>query len=76
MNQKQILHDIDLLPPTAQQEVIDFIAFLQERYAQPPKSKETLRGLKNELFIGLWHDRSDIKDSRSWVRVLRTREWG
>ena len=76
MNQKQILHDIDSLPPTAQQEVIDFIAFLHERYAQPTKRKESIPGVRNEPFIGLWHDRSDIKDSRSWVRILRAREWG
>ena len=53
MNQNQILHDIDSLPPTAQQEVIDFIAFLHKRYARPPKPKEPFPGLKTEPFIGL-----------------------
>ena len=31
--------------------------------------------LSEELAIGMWKDREDMKDSTAWVRNLREREW-
>ncbi len=58
-----VLGQFNTLPPTAQRQVIDFIAFLQTRYELAvekvikPKSK-----LANEAFIGMWQDHKDIKE--------------
>lgn len=66
------------LPPEAQQQVVDFMAFLQTRYPtattqQPPPG---LPELSEEAFLGIWRDRSDMQDSTRWVREQRQREWG
>ena len=75
MKQTQVWRDFEALPPTAQQQVLDFIAFLQTRYA-PPVRKTTKRPpLTQEPFIGMWRGRADMQDSTVWVRETRKREW-
>ncbi|RME82065.1 MAG: DUF2281 domain-containing protein [Caldilineae bacterium] len=58
--------------------VADFIAFLRLRYGQEPSEEEVeaLPALKDESFVGIWHDRTDMTDSTTWVRTVRAREWG
>jgi len=38
MNQAQLFQDFETLPPNAQQEIIDFIAFIKQRYGQTDKT--------------------------------------
>ncbi len=78
MNQEKLLQDITCLPPVAQQEAIDFIAFLKLRYGQYTVQKTTnsLFAMENEAFVGMWKNRSDMADSSAWVRNLRQQEWG
>jgi hypothetical protein len=78
MEKQNILNDFDKLPPEAQKQVIDFIAFLQTRYQSisdlkknKPKAKFT-----EEAFIGIWRNREDMQDSSAWVRRIRASEWG
>jgi hypothetical protein len=79
-----ISRDFDSLPPEAQKQVMDFIAFLQMRYTpatggvKPPagKAKATKMRLVDEPFIGMWKNREDMRDSARWVRETREREWG
>ncbi|MBD2100773.1 DUF2281 domain-containing protein [Leptolyngbya sp. FACHB-261] len=61
------------LPPNAQQEVADFIAFLKQR--DPSPEPLTHQDLQQESFVGVWKDREDFQDSGQWVRTLRQREW-
>lgn len=78
MNQNILIQDLQSLPPEAQRQVIDFIAFLQARYNAPsakPQTKATPK-LSDEAFIGMWKDRKDMQDSSQWVRTLRSAEWG
>ena len=74
------------MPQFAQQEVIDFIAFIKLRYGNTSeKSNENLPDIENEPFIGMWRNRDDMDDSRDWVRNeingvtttlnLRMNEW-
>jgi len=62
------------LPPDAQREVVDFLAFLAARLqrSRPPASA---RELADEAFVGMWSDRSDIANGAGWVREVRGREW-
>ena len=77
MEQNTVINQFDTLPPEAQRQVIDFIAFLQTRYRPiiqgriKPKVK-----LTDEKFIGIWRNRVDMKDSNAWVRKNRATEWG
>lgn len=32
--------------------------------------------IRDEPFIGMWHDRPEMSDSSAWVRGLRLGEWG
>ena len=71
----EIAQEIDSLPPEAQKQVEDFIAFLKTRY-QPVAKKGAKKGrLEDEPFVGMWKDREDMRDSVKWVRELRQREW-
>lgn len=64
------------LPPEAQRQVTDFIAFLKMRYASSRPRKTAKRTkLVKEAFIGMWRDREDLQDSSAWVRNLREQEW-
>lgn len=76
INQQKLLQDIASLPPLAQQEAIDFIAFLKQRYIRPSPQKNKLPSLEKEPFIGMWKNRDDMADSSTWVRNLRQSEWG
>ncbi|KHD06941.1 hypothetical protein PN36_34160 [Candidatus Thiomargarita nelsonii] len=76
MNPEKLLDDVISLPQFAQQEVIDFIAFMKERHGKVYEtSNENLPVLENEPFIGMWRNRDDMHDSRNWVRNLRQNEW-
>ena len=77
MNQEKLLQDVVSLPPIAQQEAVDFIAFLKLRYGQSTfqKNSNDLSVIENEPFVGMWQNRSDMADSSVWVRNLRQKEW-
>ena len=69
MNATQLVNDIQQLPPEAQHQIEDFIAFIKMRY-QPVKSN-----LSDEGFVGMWSDRADMQDSTEWVKNNRQMEW-
>lgn len=77
MNQQKLLQDVASLPLPAQEELIDFIAFLKERYhVQRPLPTKNLLSIDQEPFIGMWENRADMNDSSAWVNNLRRKEWG
>jgi len=77
MVQENILRDFTDLPPEAQREVADFIAFLRSRYQGASRAKKAKRiPLAKEPFIGMWKDREDMQESSTWVRNRRKAEWG
>ena len=77
MHQEQVWQEFLALPPVAQQEVRDFIAFLRTRYeAARSPTPDRLPALREEPFIGMWHDHSAMVDSTAWVRQVRKDEWG
>ena len=76
MDVEEIFRDLATLPPKAQRQVADFIAFLQERYKRSrPRRYSKKRNLAEEPFIGLWKDRKDMENSTSWVRNIRQSNW-
>ena len=76
MEVANITHEIALLPPEAQKQIMDFIAFLKTRYPTTPPVERTKRTkLTDEPFIGMWRDREDMHDSAAWVQVLQQQEW-
>ena len=77
MEQGRILDGISDLPPEAQRQVADFIAFLRTRYKRSEQEKQSKRAsLVNEPFVGIWKDREDMDNSRKWLRDVRKTEWG
>jgi len=77
MKQEELWRQLATLPPEAQQQVIDFIAFLHARYVPSGASQTAKRTtLAREPFIGMWRERKDLQDSHAWVRSVREREWG
>jgi hypothetical protein len=68
MNQEELWRELKSLPPEAQREVADFIAFLRMRYKAPcPNDKSKKIELADEPFCGIWRNREDLEDSSRWV---------
>ena len=77
MPDEKILNDFSALPQDAQQQVIDFIAFLQTRYKSANTERKTIRKkIAEEAFVGMWKNRVDMGNSSAWVRNIRQTEWG
>ena len=70
MNTTQLLNDIEQLPPEAQHQIEDFIAFIKTRYQLTTKTK-----LSEEEFVGIWSNRQEMQDSTQWVKNNRQSEW-
>jgi len=75
MDTVNIVREIASLPPEAQKQVIDFVAFLKTRYPTQPVRKTRRTRLADEPFIGMWRDREDMQDSATKVHCLRQHEW-
>ncbi|HYX14205.1 MAG TPA: hypothetical protein VE944_07525 [Nostoc sp.] len=76
MTQQELFNEFLSLPAEAQRQVIDFIAFLRQRYGVvEPSSQWPDIDLINDSFIGMWSDRQDLADSTAWVRGVRENEW-
>ena len=75
MTHEEILKEIASLPPEGQRQVIDFIAFMRQRYGSSALTAKASSDLRFEAFIGIWQDRDDLQDSRAWVRRVRQSEW-
>lgn len=77
MEPVKIVNEIKKLPPEAQQQVFDFIAFMKSRYKHALNKKRPQKGnLDSENFIGIWKDREDMKDNRNWLRNICKTECG
>lgn len=76
METTNIARELASLPPEAQREVLDFVAFLKARYSTRTLGRKTNRTrLADEPFVGMWRSRAEMRDSVAWVRELRQREW-
>lgn len=74
MAQKELMEKFSTLPAEAQQQVLDFMAFLARRY-RPVESSKPKHKLSEEKFIGIWRGRVDLENSTGWVRAVRRTEW-
>lgn len=68
---EQILEQILRLPPEKQSQVLDFIAFLQQRSA-PARRASKMRSLKKHPAFGSWRGRQ--LDALEYEQGLRS-EW-
>ena len=71
MTHEEILKEITSLPLEGQRQVIDFIAFVRQRYSQTQLNEKASPNIATEGFVGMWQDRDDLKDSSLWVRSIR-----
>lgn len=76
MNRELVLEKLAELPEAAQQQVLDYIAFLTIRYGRKQSQPPAPAGdLGSESFVGMWRDRQDMQDSTRWVRETRQNDW-
>ncbi|MEH2259416.1 hypothetical protein [Nostoc sp.] len=83
MTQQELLNEFLSLPPEAQRQLMEFIAFLRQRYAVVESASQSPDiDLINDSFIGMWsvdvarrRHRQDLADSTAWVRGVRENEW-
>ncbi len=78
--QREVLADIErqlaVLPPEALKMVADFVGMISSQYAVLTKPTPSPRAsLRDDPFIGMWVDRTDMADSTEYVRQLRREEW-
>ena len=76
MTMPRILQDFSSLSPEAQKQLLDYLDYLKTRYPAIVTKKAKKRKLKDEPFIGMWQNRTDIRNGAEYVRDLRRREWG
>lgn len=74
MTNEEIIREFSALPSEAKREVVDFIAFLRERYNKKSKVEKS-QNITDESFVGMWKDRENLQDGASFVRELRQNEW-
>lgn len=76
MDRELVLEKLNELPEAAQQQVLDYIAFLYTRYSMEQSELSHSAGdLSIEPFVGMWRDRQDMQDSTDWARKLRRSDW-
>ncbi len=77
MSEKELIKQIRKLPSEAQQEAIDFVEFLTQKYIRNPEETDTFKkkSILENSFRGVWKDRDDLQDSTKWVRELRKSRW-
>lgn len=76
MTQQELFNEFLSLPAEAQRQVINYIAFLRQRYALVESASQSADiDLINDSFIGMWSDRQDLANSTAWVRSVRENEW-
>ena len=76
MDIQNINSEIATLPPEAQRQAFDFIAFLKSRYKIDRPVKKAVRNkIASDPFIGIWEGRKEMKDSSQWVRNASETEW-
>jgi len=76
MGNDDILRELASLPPEGQRQVMTFIAFLHRHYANLESAEDPeRRDFIEDGFVGMWRDHEDMRDSSTWVRNSRVREW-
>jgi len=70
MVKKELIKQIEKLPPEAQREAADFVDFLSQKYLQKDNSSSK-KSILDSPFRGMWKNREDMKDSTKWVRNIR-----
>ena len=76
IQKSRVWRQFEALPPTAQRQVAEFIAFLSTRSERQRTPRvPPLGSVRAESFVGLWSEREDLSDSTQWVRRLRRDEW-
>jgi hypothetical protein len=62
--------------PDVQKEIVDFIEYLEIKYKPFQKTKNiTKPNLDKEPFVGMWKDRSEMKNPEKYVKSLRDSQW-
>jgi hypothetical protein len=72
MSYEETLREFSSLPPEGQKEAADFIESLKERYSRANSAEQVCSDLASLSFVGMWHDREEMRDSTAWVRNLRS----
>lgn len=76
IDREQVWLEFNTLSPTAQQQVLDFMAFLRTRHSQQYNHEDKpVNDLLQEPFVGMWQGREDMLDSNQWLRQVRSTEW-
>ena len=76
MTPEEIMRSLGSLPPEAQREVEDFIAFLRERNGRLElRADQGAADWSADGFVGMWQDHDEMQDSHAWVRGVRETEW-
>jgi hypothetical protein len=71
----QLSRQIESLSPEAQKLIANLVELLSTQQIAKTRSKTKRVALRNEAFIGMWKDRTDMVDSVEYVRKLRQTDW-
>jgi hypothetical protein len=75
MENKGFYNKFESLPTEAQKQVLELIGLLKIKYQSRNRRNLKSKLITNKKFVGIWKDRTEMKDSSKWVKNLRKREW-
>ena len=75
MGNEGFYNKFESLPIEAQKQVLAFVDFLKKRYETKLKRTTKRKSIRDNKFVGMWESREDLKDSSSWIKNLRKKEW-
>jgi hypothetical protein len=75
MENKGFYNKFESLPTEAQKQVLELIGLLKIKYQSRNRRNLKSKLITNKKFVGIWEDRTEMKDSSKWVKNLRKREW-
>ena len=75
MSKPKFAEQFEQLPPAAQKQATDFIAFLYERHVKAASKASPEKSIAACSFVGIWKDREEMADSTAWVKKQRSELW-
>ena len=75
MDQKTLWQQYQSLPDEGQQQVVDFLLLLHQKYGAVPGDAKHRSNFTEEPFVGMWRHNEAITDASAWVRNLRKDAW-
>ncbi len=71
----KVIQQFNELADSDKKRAAKLISLLHTKKSKVTKRRTSKIKLSDEKAVGMWSDRTDIKDSKSWVKKMRDEKW-